>query len=306
MLPAFERQWVLEHPGVSFAWGGQDPANPFRLPRGIYNLAPPEQAATDVATEDTTKPRQDGVRFGQDFRGGRTWTFTLGVKAATPAAARALLASAELAWRGEGVRLTPGAMASLTTMVGGQYRTMYGRPRLFTPNLTNIGQGEASAVCTFDCFNDLWYGPQQQVRVNLQPSATSGGFTVPMTVPLVIAASASAAGGLIIGGNLPTYLAAEIHGPIGQPVLFSPTAGWQVRLNVGLGTGAVVTLDARPWEQSITTGEGGSLAGKLDRGGYLSDLKLAPGSHEVGLKGVDVTGAAYVMLRWQSAHSSMI
>lgn len=306
MIPAYERQWVLEHPGVSFAWGGVNPANPFRLPRGVYNLEPPEQAATTVTTEDAEHVRRDGMRFGQDYRAGRTWTFTLGVKGTSPANARQLLADAELAWRGDGVRMIPGAMASLTTMVGGQLRTVYGRPRLFTPSYAKLAASEASAVATFDTFDDCFYGPEQQLRIDMTASPASGGAIFPAVFPLVFATSGANAGGLTVGGTLPAFVAAEVHGPIGNPRVYSPTAGWALKLASSLVAGQVVTLDARPWSRRIVTPDGASLAGKLDRLGPLSAASLKPGPHEVGLQGTDPTGTAYVMLRWQTAHASMI
>lgn len=300
-----DRQWRLTYPGCDFTWGA-NPADPFRRPMNVYNAEAPDPGSVAITLEDAERPRQDGVRFGQDYRGGRTWTFTLGVRGTSQAHARSLLAAAEKAWRGDGVRLIPGKMAALTTAIDGQERTLYGRPRQFTPSYAKIAAAEAAAVCTFDTMDDVWYGPEQSVRIDMNPTALSGGFVFPFTFPLVMAATSSEAGGVTVGGTLDAYIAAEVHGPIVNPVIFSPTAGWRLKLAASIGSLSTVTLDARPWARTILADGAASWAGKLDRGGPLSAAKLAPGPHEVGLQGTDPTGTAYLMLRWQTAHASMI
>ena len=169
----FERGWRLRHGSVSYEWGGRNPADPFRRNLGrVYNLQAPDVSEVQIVSEDAPRPRADVVRFGQDYRGGRTWTFTLGVKAGSERAAELLLGEVERAWRGDGVRLAAGALAQLTTQVNGQERTVYGRPRRFTPNYSLLSAGEASAIATFDTQDDVWYGPEQSLRVDLAPSAS--------------------------------------------------------------------------------------------------------------------------------------
>lgn len=307
-----EGEWRLQAPGIDVSWGGVDPADPFRRNRGRVTLREaPDFTDTELLLEDTARPRQDGIRFGQDYRRGKTITFQLQIKGAgstnvaASASCRAMLAALELAWRGDGVRLIPGAMASLTVRVAGAERRVYGRPRKYAPNLANIALGEATAVATFDTADDVWYGPEQQLTVQLARPASEGGVALPLALPTPLATSQTVAGGLSVGGTLPAYISAEVHGPITNPTV-GLTSGWQLRLVDVVTSGSTVTLDAQPWQRTILDSAGASRAGKLDRTkSRLSDARMSPGAAEVSLKGTDLSGTAYMVLRWSPAYASM-
>lgn len=300
-----ERQWLLEYPGVSFAWGGRDPVNnPFRLPRGVFNSAAPAWGEAAVTTEDADRPRDDGVLFGQDWRGGMTATFELGMAGTTEMHARQLQAEAQRAWRGDSIRGVPGAVAALTTQVGGQLRTVYGRPRKFTPGPVVPQTCRASATATFDCVTDVWYGPEQTVRIDLPTAPAGGGLTFPFTWPAVFAGSAEAGGGVTVAGTLPSPVVAELYGPISNPAL-RMTGLWTLPLTTSIPAGQMVTLDSRPWRQTILRGDGASLAGFLSRTARLSTAVMPPGSYEAALIGSDPTGTAYALVRWQNAYAGL-
>lgn len=309
-----ERQWRLTYPGVEYVWGGIDPvADPFRLFRGRpRNIAAPEWTDTDLATEDTDRPRQDGRSFGQDYRRGATGTFTLGVRGvggsnvAMQQSVRQLMRDQARAWRGDGVRLIPGAMAQLTTLQDGRELTTYGRPRRWAANYGQLYAGEATAVATFDTCSDAWYGLEEQVRIDIVPPTSTGGVTLPVALPHVLSSGGTAASDILVGGVLPAPVTVEIHGPIINPVV-RLAGGWELRLTGTLLAGQTVTADARPWVRTILTDAGASWAGKINRlYSRLAELELQPGPANITLQGSDPTGTAYLVLRWTPAHASMV
>lgn len=307
-----ERQYRLQYPGVDYSWGGLDPADTFRRSRGrARNTAPPEFTDTELELETGGRPRQDGSWFGQDFRRGLTITFQLGVRgdgatnAATEASCRALMRAQQLAWRGDGVRLQAGAMAKLTTLQAGRELTTYGRPRRWAPNYGAVQMGEASAVATFDTMDDVWYGAEELVRINIVPPTSVGGMSLPVAPPFALSSGSVATSAILVSGVLPAWVTAEIHGPIINPVV-QLAGGWELRIAGTLLAGQTVTADGRPWVRSVLTDGGASWAGKLNRAySRLADLQLQPGPANITLSGTDPTGTAYVNLRWTPAHASM-
>lgn len=307
------REWRLQYPGVDYSWSGVNPTgDPFRRFRGrASNREAPEFTDTELTVEDADRARQDGRTFGQDFRRGCTITFQLALtgagvnNAAAEQDCRRMLREQQLAWRGDGVRMTAGAMATLTTMQDGVELTTHGRPRRWAPNPAGLHAGEATAVATFDTMDDVWYSPAQQQRVDIVPPTSTQGVTLPVAPPHTLGAGQEAAGGITVAGVLPAWVSAEIHGPIANPVV-KVAGGWEWRLQRTILAGTYVTLDARPWVRSVLTDAGGSLAGYLDRRyARLADGMLQPGAAAVTLAGADPTGTAYMILRWTPAHASM-
>lgn len=308
-----EREWRLTYPGVDYSWSGVDPVtDPFRRGRGRpKNREAPEFSDTELSTEDADRPRQDGRTFGQDFRRGMTITFQLSMEgtgatnAAAEADTRRMMREQQLAWRGDGVRMTAGAMAQLTTCQGGAELTTYGRPRRWTPSYATIQAGRAVSVATFDTMDDAWYGAEQQHRVDIVPPTSIGGVTLPVAPPHALGSIESVTTAIMVDGVLPAWAAVEIHGPIVNPVV-KLAGGWEVHLLHTLQAGQHVTLDGRPWARSALTGAGLSLAGYLDRRyARLADMSLQPGAATLTLAGSDPTGTAYMIVRWTPAHASM-
>lgn len=306
-----ERGWRLEYPGVTYEWGGLDPVgDPFRLFRGrARNTSVPEITDTEVETEVGGRPRQDGQWFGQDFRRGVTITFQLGLRGVAGAGAeqsvRQLLRAQQLAWRGDGVRMQPGALAKLTTMQDGRELTTYGRPRRWAANTNLVRQGEASAVATFDTMDDVWYGAEQLSRVDIVPPTSTQGITLPVAPPHVLGVNQEGPTTVLVDGVLPAWVTAEVFGPIANPVV-KLAGGWEFRLSATILAGQSVTIDARPWRRTILSSAGASLAGKrLRQYAALADLQLQVGAAAVTLAGADPTGTSYMNLRWTPAHASM-
>lgn len=307
-----ERGWRLEYPGVTYEWGGLDPVgDPFRLFRGrARNTSVPEYTDTEVEVEAGGRPRQDGQWFGQDFRRGLTITFQLAVRgvagAGGEASVRQLLRAQQLAWRGDGVRMVPGALAKLTTLQDGRELTTYGRPRRWAANTSLIRQGEASAVATFDTMDDVWYGSEQSARIDIVPPTSTQGVTLPATPPHVLGVNQEVPASVLVDGVLPAWVTAEVVGPIANPIV-KLTGGWEFRLSGTILAGTSVTIDSRPWRRTILTSSGASWAGKrLRQYAALSELQMQPGLAAVTLGGSDPTGTAYMNLRWTPAHASMV
>ena len=315
-MPLFEQQWRLAYAGVEYLWGGIDPADPFKrwLGRGS-NAEAPEWSDTELELETWGRPRQDGVGFGQDFRRGKTVTFQLIFKgagstnAATRAHASQLIADAERAWLAEdeaGERLAPGQLATLTTRYGGVERTIYGRPRKFTPIYATLASGQARAVATFDCASDTWFGDEESLRVDMVPPTSTGGVALPVALPHPIASGEVVAGAVVNAGTRPSWLAVDVHGPITNPVV-TLVGRWQLRLSGTIAAGRHVTVDPRPGFRSIVNDQGASWANAYSRSyASPSDMRMPVGASELTLGGVDVTGSSYVIARWAPAYASMV
>lgn len=299
-----DRGWRLAVPGGSSVdFGGVDiVADPFLRGLGWIGVQDYEVSETALTTEDTARPRTDGVRFGQDYRGGLTHTFTLTVRGRTRAEAEQLAGALSDVWRGDDVRDTPDTFAELTTSQGGAERTMLGRPRRFQPNYDRLSSAyEVTAVATFETTDDTWYGPEESLRIDLR-AVSLDGFTFPVVFPLVMAQPTVRAGQVLIGGSLPTPVTVDLHGPLVNPTVAAGQE-WAVQLRTALSAGRVVTLDPRPWRRSITDQSGASYAGSLARPGRLASMVLRPGPHQLILSGQDTTGTAYMVARWRPASS---
>lgn len=297
-----ERGWRLTYPGVDFEFGGiDDTADPFRRNIGRVSVRSHEENDAAISSEDVQRPRRDGMRFGQDYRGGVTHTFTLLMRGRDRAEAEQLLGLAARAWRGDGVRDDADQYAALTTRRGGLEWTVFGRPRKFQPNRERIDAGEISATCTFDTRDDLTYGPQQSTRIDLR-AVTAGGFRFPIVFPVVMGPTTTRQGLLNVGGTVPAAVSLELHGPITNPVVRLGDV-WRFKLETSLGVGRVVTAD--PEVGSVIDQTGASFGGALARGTRLDDLQLAPGlQQQLVLSGQDTSGSAYLVARWRDTYTA--
>lgn len=283
----------------SFVFGGE------RSGFIVENL---EVTPGDPRTADVEQPRGDGSRFGRDFFGGNLLTFDIVIDQSPypfdvpgPLTGQAALTSA---WRANGVRSEPGAVSVLRMRRGGRVRRVYGRPRRYKPAPERDRYGWVSMTCEFQCVDDLFYSDAEHVNsVSIVPP-DAGGYMFPFLWPWASVGISYAPGVITIGGNEPAWMCFLIRGPITRPTI-DVVGGWKATLDLTLGQGEFVTVDSRPWSRGVRTGGGAFISGSLTPGSAgLSDLRLAPGGHEVVLRGVDSTGTASLSTAWRDAWSS--
>jgi hypothetical protein len=283
--------WRLSYPGVDLPFGS--------IESGIIFQSAPEVGSPSIESDDSVRPRADGVAFGLDFHGGRTVTFDLAVNGSTTEESRARLGVLARAWRADVVRNTPGAVASLTSDTG---RTTFGRPRRFSADDEFLGQGLSEVIADFSSSDSLWYGPQEDAFVALVPPP-SGGLMSPLAWPLTTTASSDRRMVIDVVGEVDTWPVIEIRGPITNPEV-EVLNSFRLAFRVSLAYDETLVVDTRPWARTILRGSA-SARGTLSRlGSRLDEARLAPGRHEVVLRGVSDTATASASLRWSPAFTT--
>lgn len=289
-------EWKLSYTGTDVTFGPAD--------LDVVNLAAPEVSDPDIETDDARRPRADGVAFGVDFRGGQTVTFDLAVCGRDEAATRAAYAKLATAWRGDGIRTQPGAVAALYTRRGGSTRVAFGRPRRFAGNVEHVHQGLITAVCDFACADDRWYDADEQTREVALVPAPSGGLLSPLASPLATTRTSDRSFVIDVGGDLPAWPVIEVTGPIVTPVV-EVVGRWSVGLTTHLAFDQTAVIDTRPWARSVFQ-NGVPIGGTLSRASTrLSKASLPPGRHEVVLRGVSGEGTAVARVRWRDSYSTL-
>lgn len=272
------------------------------LGQGDYLLSVFDHEKPGTTAGDVQLPGRDGVRFGRDTLGGTVITVEGAVAAPSPAAAFDALAAWRSAWQADTERSTPGAVVPLLYAFPGRQGVVFGRPRRFTPaSLRNAVNGHIPVAADFQCADHRWYEQAEQVATLGTMPDTSGGITWDLTWDATWAGEASAGGRITNRGDCATFPVITFRGPVATPGV--AWGGRRVSLGLTLTSGQAVTLDCRPWVNTATRAEGGSVAGLL-RGDRLADMGLPPGETEVQFSGSDDTGTAQCEIRWRSASSA--
>jgi hypothetical protein len=280
--------WRLTYPGTELAFGA--------LGSGYVFPTAPELGAPELSTDDTGRPRGDGVTFGADSRSGTTITFAIDVDGENEAEARQLLGPLAAAWRGDAVRSTPGATAQLTAHTG---RSTFGRPRRFVANLEGLPAGLVVVTADFATADDLWYGDEESGSVQLVP-APSGGLLAPLAAPLSTTQTSDRSTVIRVDGELPTWPVFEVAGPITNPVV-EIVGQLRMEFRLTLAYDQRLVIDTSPWARSILR-NGASVAGTLSpSSSRLSRAALPPGEHEIVLRGSSSLGTASLAARWRPA-----
>lgn len=254
-----------------------------------------------LRTQDQPYPQGDGASFGEDFYDPPTWAWDLGTDQTDTASALKALSDFSRAWRPEKVRRTPGAVCTLRYRVAGRTRRVYGRPRRLAGAPSNrILGGWLPITADFQCADHLTYDDvEQSSEVQVTPSV-AGGLTSPLMSPLsTVTTGADSTGGIVVGGDAPTWAVVTFTGPVSAPSV--EIAGWHCGITGSLADGESVTIDPRPWARTALRNDGASMAGRLDRETYLDRMQLPPGSHAVVYRGGAETATSTATVRWRSA-----
>lgn len=259
--------------------------------------------ALSWATQDTKSPR-GSVAFGRDVLTGPVWGWDLFVDQDDEATALDALARIATAWRADAIRETPGAVLPVRYRINGRDRRVYGRPRNFDAPPNNlILNGFIPITTDFQAVDAYTYDDSESsAEVNLG-AVTFGGFQFPVTFPASTQGVGSQNASITVLGDAATYPVIRFEGPISNPVL--STDDWTLKLNMNLAATDYVVVDTRPWALSAMLNGSQSVAGKLGRRQWLSDIRLKPGITAIRFDGDSSSGGARATVSWRSAYNSI-
>lgn len=291
-LPWDRDPWVLEYPGTRLEFG--------TLGSGIVLDAAPDYGTREFTTEDQPVPRADGRTFGQDFLNGSTISFELAVHGKDEQECRQRLAAISRAWRGDAIRKKPGEVAELHSDTG---RVVYGRPRRFAFDGTELPLGVALVTCDFETTDDYWYDAEEKLAAITFYPDLGGGLVAPLTAPLSTTLTSDRSRPFTVGGESETWPVFEVWGPITTPVL-EIVDRLEIEIQTTLLDGEVLRIDTRPHARSVLRNNGVSNAGLITRKSTrLSDCALAPGTYELVLRGQSGMRDATAAIRWREAYA---
>lgn len=259
----------------------------------------------DIVQVDRQLPRSDGIRFGRDYRGGRTISFTMHVFGESVTQGFGILDELTATWMGDATRLRPGAVQTLRIKTGGRTRRVYGRSRRFAPVSTKIAaNGWAPVEADFRCVDHYFYDDVEKSNTVSIVPPSGGGLLAPLVAPLSTLALSYAPGDIQVGGTVSVYPVFIIRGPISLPTV-DVVGEYRVTLGITLARDEFVVIDPRPWTRGVRRNNLYSVAGMLTPASpRLSSIKLAPGPHEIILSGLDETGTASLTVAWRDTYTS--
>lgn len=267
-----------------------------------------DPGSAEIVNNDAGYPRQDGTRFGRDYRSGRTITFNIVVLpdyqvAGSGVDAQDRFGTLASAWLADEVRATPGAVSVLRITRGGRTRRVYGRSRRFAPSAERAQFGWFSADADFQCVDHLFYGDAELATTIGMTLPSVGGLVGPLIGPIDAESAGEGLQHLFVGGTQPGWLKMVIHGPIVDP--FVEVVGqWSLKLNVTLASDDWIEIDPAPWNRLIRSKSGANMAGKLTYDSRrLTQMRIPPGTQQILLRGIDPTATAYVQCFVREAYS---
>lgn len=269
-----------------------------------------DPGAAEVVNNDAGFPRQDGTRFGRDYRSGRTIAFNIvvlpdhGQDGAGVAQQDkfGLLASV---WLADTVRATPGAVSVLRMTRGGRTRRVYGRPRRFQQAPDRARFGWFSVDADFACVDHLFYGDTELVTTISMEHPSIGGLVGPLIGPIDAESAGEGLQVIHVGGTQPAWLKTVIHGPIVDPIV-EVVGLWSLQLKVTLASDDWIEIDPSPWNRLIKRADGANMAGKLTHNSQrLTQMRIPPGPQQILLRGIDPTVTSYLQCFIREAHAAL-
>lgn len=280
---------------------------------GLLTLTRPTVSGGELRVSDTNRPQEDGVAFGRDYRGAKTFNFEMGAitddvnhlaDTGREAANLDLLNRAEALWTHRKWRNDPLAMAMLRTCEAGRTSRCYGRPRRWEEAASAMtAEGYTPIVADFALIDDRWYSDtESSAQVTIIPSS-EGGFYAPLIAPITTIASTEAKSTMVVGGYCSTWPVVEFKGPVVNPEV--KIGDIVIGLDVGLAPGEVATIDPRPWRRrALRSTNDESLAGRLSSDTpAMRFMRVEPGTYPLAFRGRDTTGTATCTVRWRDART---
>lgn len=259
----------------------------------------------DIIANDEPFPRQDGVRFGRDYRGGRLLTFDILLMQGSGTGADTLDAFGRLSsvWDADMVRATPGAVSILRMTRAGRTRRVYGRPRRFAPKSERNQFGWLNVLADFQAMDGLFYSDAELSTVIGMSAPSVGGLVGPLIGPIDAESAGEGVQAVFVGGDKPAWLGLRIRGPIVDPEI-EVVGAWKIKMNVTLASDDWVMIDPSPWNRGVRRANGANLAGAFTADSQrLSQMRIPTGSQQILLRGTDITGSASVQAYVREAYS---
>lgn len=263
-----------------------------------------EVGEPELVTNDAALPRQDGMRFGRDYRGGRILTFEIILLSGTGLTAITQLGALETAWLADTTRATPGAVSILTLTRAGRTRRVYGRPRRFAVASERDRFGWFSVLADFQTVDHLFYADAELSAVVGMAAPSVGGLIGPLIGPIDAESAGEGVQSLFVGGTIPAWMGVKIRGPIVDPTI-EVVGQWSAQLRVTLASDQWLMIDPTPWNRAVRRNDGANLAGAFTASSQrLSQMRIRPGQQQVLLRGLDPTGTASAELFVRETFSS--
>lgn len=260
--------WVLDIGGVTTPFGTASTDYPFATQ---VTMSEPKRTV-----QDGEHPNADGALMGRDVIRGFDLQFTAKVLREYPVTAKPWMSALDLygafaaKWRADGIRLTPGAYATLSNLE--RARMVYGRPRGIAPKFDRLRQGYVEFQMDFSTISPDFYSTSEDTVIG-SSSGTNGG-TLPAW-PIITVTSL---------GNM-SYAMRQ-----------GTTTIWTI--TVPSGAGGTLVIDTRPWARSALLN--GLPANGILRGSRLEDCKIP-----VGAFNVVASGGASFSTKWRKTYASL-
>lgn len=285
----------FEFAGVKFG----SAASGYPLLPGGYSVGAPE-----FRLQDADNPQGDGRVYGVDHISGVTHTWQVYALDDTQdrwAGAVRSAAALRAVWHDRRWRSTSRAVASMQIYHGDVERTIYGRPRNFSPNRRLARQGVMGLTFDWAAADDLAYGPEQSIPLSLV-TPSLGGLTAPVVAPVTGSGDASSPPGVVtINSDTPVHFRLLFSGPVTNPTLRVGDL-FEISWAGSLAHDRTLTIDTYPWARTVQRDDGVHLPGGLTvRTPPMSEMMLEPGTHQLVYTGVDPTNTSSAILVWRDA-----
>lgn len=262
-------------------------------------VASVDLGAPDWRTQDTPRPRRDGLHFGRDYKDPPVWVLNLATNGVGLEDGMSALREVQAAWEFSD-RREPGAYTSLKYEVAGEIHQVFGRPRKFSVDLGRTFQvGKIRATAEFVLMDaNAYLADPESLVLQLLPGSPAG-LVFPAVAPFVFDSGNTSRQGMIVNsGSVPSPLRVTFEGPVVDPRVRSITHGWELAVNTSLAYDRSVTIDTRA--RTVTRDDGASLAHTLTRHSDLG-AHVAPGFDEIVFEGLDSTGSSRGIVEWLTA-----
>lgn len=273
----------------------------------VFDVGEPEVEVGDLAL-----PGRDGTVFGRDTKQGPELVFEVNVLRRSADDAKTEWALFASRWDAPAARARPGQVVALRMRLPGARTVVaYGRPRTLerTSSLALMAQGRIDATATFQCAGTSFFADGEEPGTGARSITLSlvaeagGGITWPVTWPIVWGAPGERQDAVVNSGEAPSWPVITFEGPVAQPSLELVGTGRALRLDTTLAFDRSVTIDTRPWVQTVLRDDGASMAGTL-RGASLAEFQLPVGQTTLAYRGTDMSGQSRCTVTWRDAYTS--
>lgn len=300
-----QHELLLPNQSVSLVFGSEE--------TGYQATAYPTLEAGEGTQGDVQRVREDGVAFGEDYLGGKSYTFEIAVLADrhAPMGERhsqvlERLDTIEGVWRNPEFRERSNDIGILRSRYAGRVTRCYGRPRRYDETAGRLAhKGMVPVVADFRIADGRFYDDAEQIVDASLVRPESGGLRTPITFPWSAVNTSAGLTSITVGGTATTWPQIEFHAVSSAITNPSVKIGdLTVGLHTSIPAGRSVRVDPRPWGRLVRRDDGANQAGKLTHATPpLRRMLLTPGTHSVLYQATDPSGTSYCRVRWRNARN---